>query len=144
MAVQLTGYQGPRGFKAEQVYDPSAQMLQQAKQEAQYRDDAFASYKEQVQKLGADIAKNQENDLRALSTFSDTLGNFLVEQQKKQNDKQYKIGLAEVINGNVTFPEQTIQQHNDQVATLEAAATTDGEVANQIEDLEVSADRKLR
>jgi len=139
MAVQLTGYQGPRGFKAEQVYDPSAQMLQQAKQEAQYRDDAFASYKEQVQKLGADIAKNQENDLRALSTFSDTLGNFLVEQQKKQNDKQYKIGLAEVINGNVTFPEQTIQQHNDQVATLEAAATTDGEVANQIEDLEVSA-----
>jgi YD repeat-containing protein len=37
MAVQLTGYQGPRGFKAEQVYDKSGQMQQQARQDAQYR-----------------------------------------------------------------------------------------------------------
>jgi hypothetical protein len=138
MAVQLTGYQGPRGFKAEQVYDKSGQMMQQAKQDAQYRQDAFASYKDQVQQLGADIAKNQENDLRALSSFSDTLSEFLVDYQKKQNDKQYKLGLAEVMNGNVEFPQQTIDQHNREVNTLQAAATADGEVANQIEDAEVS------
>ena len=130
MAVQLTGYQGPRGFKAEQVYDKSGQMMQQAKQDAQYRQDAFASYKEDVQRLGADIAKNQENDLRALSQFSDTLSTFLVDYQKKQNDKEYKLGLAEVMNGNVQFPESTIQQHNADVDKLKAAAEADGEAAN--------------
>ena len=138
MAVQLTGYQGPRGFKAEQVYDPSAQMMQQAKQDAQYREDAFASYKEGVQRLGEDIAKNQENDLRALSSFSDTLSTFLVDYQKKQNDKEYKLGLAEVMNGNATFPEQTFQKHNAEVSTLEAAANADGEVANSIADPELA------
>ena len=137
--VQLTGYQGPRGFKAEQVYDPSAQMMQQAKQDAQYREDAFASYKEGVQRLGADIAKNQENDLRALSEFSSTLSDFLVDYQKKQNDKEYKIGLAEVMNGNASFPEQVIQKHNAEVGTLEAAANADGEVANSIVDPELAA-----
>ena len=139
MAVQLTGYQGPRGFKAEQVYDPSAQMMQQAKQSAQYREDAFASYKEGVQRLGADIAKNQENDLRALSQFSSTLSEFLVDYQKKQNDKEYKIGLAEVMNGNASFPEQVVQKHNAEVGTLEAAATADGEVANSIVDPELAS-----
>src|SRR5210317_1163361 len=139
MAVQLTGYQGPRGFKAEQVYDPSAQMMQQAKQDAQYREDAYASYKEGVQRLGADIAKNQENDLRALSEFSSTLSDFLVDYQKKQNDKEYKIGLAEVMNGNASFPEQVIQKHNAEVGTLEAAATADGEVANSIVDPELAS-----
>src|SRR6056300_123753 len=139
MAVQLTGYQGPRGFKAEQVYDKSGQMMQQAKQDAQYREDAFASYKEGVQRLGADIEKNQENDLRALSQFSSTLSEFLVDYQKKQNDKEYKLGLAEVMNGNVEFPQQTIEQHNREANTLQAAATADGEVANQIENPELSA-----
>lgn len=131
MAVQLTGYQGPRGFKAEQVYDKSGQMMQQAKQDAQYRDEAFASYKEGVQRLGADIAKNQENDLRALSSFSDTLSEFLVDYQKKQNDKEYKLGLAEVMNGNVQFPESIVQQHNADVDKLKAANDADNEVANK-------------
>lgn len=133
MAVQLTGYQGPRGFKAEQVYDKSGQMMQQAKQDAQYREDAFASYKEQVQRLGANLQKNQENDLKALSQFSTTLSDSLVKFQEKENDRQYKIGLAEVMNGNVQFPESTIQQHNADVDKLKAAAEADGEVANNIE-----------
>ena len=131
MAVQLTGYQGPRGFKAEQVYDKSGQMMQQAKQDAQYRNESFASYKEQIQRLGADIEKNQENDLRALSQFSNTLSDFLVDYQKKQNDKQYKLGIAEVMNGNVEFPESITSQHNADIAKLEAANNADNEIANQ-------------
>jgi len=131
--VQLVGYQGPRGFKAEQVYDPSAQMKQAAQQDKQYRDSAYADYKEGIQRLGADIAEQKSNDLKALSQFSNTLGDFLVENQKKQNDKEYKIGLAEVMNGNVEFPQSTLDQHNNDVTKLKAAAEADGEVANSIE-----------
>lgn len=131
--VQLTGYQGPRGFKAEQVYDPSAQMMEQARQDKQYRDSAYADYKEGIQRLGADIAEQKSNDLRALSQFSSTLSDFLVENQKKQNDKEYKTGIAEVMNGNVTFPETTVAQHKQDVARLEAANDADNEIANKAE-----------
>ena len=133
MAVQLVGYQGPRGFKAEQVYDPSAQMKQAAQQDKQYRDSAYADYKEGIQRLGADIAEQKSNDLRALSQFSSTLSDFLVENQKKQNDKEYKTGLAEVMNGNVMFPETTVAQHKQDIAKLEAANDADNEIANKAE-----------
>jgi len=133
MAVQLTGYQGPRGFKAEQVYDPSAQMQKAADRDAQIRADSLSQYKDQIQQIGSQIEKNHESDLRALSQFSNTLSESLVKFQERENDRQYKIGLAEVMNGNAQLPESTIQDHNAKVETLRASAEADGEVANNIE-----------
>jgi hypothetical protein len=132
MAVQLSGYEGPRGFRPVQVYDRTQQLQQAAKQEKDYRDQSFADYKGKIQQLGADLAQQGADNLEALSGFSTTLATFLQDYQEKENDKQYKIGLAEVMNGNVELPQSVYDKHHTEVESLRVAAESDGEVANEI------------
>lgn len=131
--VSLTGYQGPRGFKAEQVYDPTKQLMEAADQDTRIREASLSRYRENVQAVGKRVAENAKTDLEALSQFSSTLSDFLVKYQEKQNDKEYNLGLAEVMNGTVDFPDSTYDQHQKEVAILKTAATADGETANQLE-----------
>ena len=46
--IQLTGYQGPRGFKAATAYDPSSQIQQQEDSAARKRERAAADYGKQL------------------------------------------------------------------------------------------------
>ena len=74
--VQLTGYQGPRGFKAEQVYDASRQVLNQGEQVTN-----------QMERIGQQLARQQTSDLETLAGFSSTLGKFLQDTQQKKNEQ---------------------------------------------------------
>lgn len=130
--VQLSGYEGPRGFRPVQVYDRSQQLQQVAQQEKEYRDRSFADYKNKIQQFGQDIAEQASDNLEALSGFSNTLSQFLIDYQEKENDKQYKLGLAEVMNGNVQLPQSAFDKHHTEVESLRVAAESDGEVANEI------------
>jgi hypothetical protein len=130
--VQLSGYEGPRGFRPVQVYDRSRQLQQAAQQEKEYRDRSFSDYKNKIQQFGNDIAKQASDNLDALSGFSNTLSQFLTDYQEKENDKQYKLGLAEVMNGNVQLPQSAFDKHHTEVEGLRVAAESDGEVANEI------------
>ena len=133
MAVQLIGYQGPEGFKRQQAYDPTNQLQDAARQQKQYNDQAASDYGNRLQQLGADLEKRSQADLEAYSQWSTTLSTFLVEQQKKTNDKQYKLGLAEVMNGNVDFPDDVYNNHEEDKAKLQAGVEAEGKLANQLE-----------
>lgn len=120
--VQLTGYQGPSGFRTEQVYDASRQIQQQGEQIAQ-----------QMERVGQQMERRQTADLETLATFSSTLGTFLKDYQTKENEKQYNLGLADVINGDAQLPESMYDLHDKKVGVVKMQAEADGQVANQIE-----------
>ena len=120
--VQLTGYQGPRGFRPSKVYDPSQKILNQGNQLVQ-----------NMERVGQQMQQNAANDLKALADFSSTLQTTLTETVKKQNEKEYKLGLADVMNGNAEIPEGMKEAHQQKVETLRLSADADGEVANKIE-----------
>ena len=120
--VQLTGYQGPSGFRTEQVYDASRQIQQQGEQITQ-----------QMERVGQQMERRQTADLQTLATFSSTLGTFLKDYQTKENEKQYNLGLADVINGETQLPESMYDLHDKKTEVVRMQAEADGQVANQIE-----------
>ena len=132
MAVQLTGYQGPRGYQAEQVYDPSKQMLQASEQDAQVREAALQRYRENVRQVGERIDENQKNNLQALASFSESLGTFLVDKQKENNKQQYRLGVSDILTGRVKLPEAAKEEFNNQRAYLEMANNADQEAIGNL------------
>ena len=120
--VQLTGYQGPRGFKAEQVYDASRQVLNQGEQVTN-----------QMERIGQQLARQQTSDLETLAGFSSTLGKFLQDTQQKKNEQEYNLGLAEVLNGTAELPGQMFDAYQKETDILRRAADADTQTANFLE-----------
>lgn len=132
--VQLTGYQGPRGFRAEQVYDASRQMQQAAQQDAQIREESLNSYQQLIQRVGQRLDRNQQANLEALSGFSSTLSDSLIGIQKERNEREYNLGLSEVLNGNAELPGSVLDDHRTQTEILRQSADADTQTANQLEN----------
>lgn len=120
--VQLTGYQGPRGFKSEQIYDASRQILNQGEQVTN-----------QMERIGQQLAQRQTSDLETLAGFSSTLGKFLQDTQQKKNEQEYNLGLAEVLNGTAELPGQMIDNYQKETDILRRSAEADTETANTLE-----------
>jgi hypothetical protein len=96
--VALTGSQTGVSFQPGIAFDPSRQMLQQS-----------------------------ERDLRAFSTFSDTLTKFITNKAKEKNEQDMNLGIADILNGELTMKPDQMAQYQQQTALLEQAA--DNEVA---------------
>lgn len=133
MAVQLSGYQGPQGFKSRQPYDPTKALQEGARRDEQYRQAARTDYGNRLTQLGEDLEQQAKGNIQAYAQFSQTLSDTLVKAQEKENDRQYKLGLAEVMNGNVDFPDEVYNKHEEDKAKLEAGVRAEGQVANQLE-----------
>ena len=133
MAVQLSGYQGPQGFKSRQPYDQTKALQEGARRDEQYRQAARTDYGNRLTQLGEDLERQAKGNIQAYAQFSQTLSDTLVKAQEKENDRQYKLGLAEVMNGNVDFPDEVYNKHEEDKAKLEAGVQAEGQVANQLE-----------
>ena len=120
--VQLTGYQGPRGFKTEQVYDASRQILGQGEQVTN-----------QLERIGQQFARSQASDLETLAGFSSTLGKFLQDTQQKKNEQEYNLGLSEVLNGTAELPTEIVDNYQKETDILRRAADADTQTANFLE-----------
>lgn len=101
--VTLTGPQTNPSFQPVQAYDATRTILEQS-----------------------------EKDLEAFAKFSDTLGNFL--KQKAEQRKKAKIaeGYGKFIRGEIKLDPKTKDKFIAQSAMLEAAATKDVAVAQQV------------
>jgi hypothetical protein len=120
--VQLTGYQGPRGFKTEQIYDASRQILNQGEQVTN-----------QLERVGQQLARTQTSDLETLAGFSSTLGKFLQDTQQKKNEQEYNLGLAEVLNGSAELPTAIVDNYQKETDILRRSADADTQTANYLE-----------
>lgn len=121
--VKLSGYQGPKGFRPERVYDPSQQIQEQGRQLVQ-----------QMQSAGTQFQQTEKAKLDALAGFSQTLTSTLKERQESKNKQEYALGLADVMNGRSQIPEGMKEQHAQKVESLRLASDADSEVANNIEN----------
>ena len=113
--VQLTGPTVQGGFNPGQAYDPSRMILQRS-----------------------------ESDLRSFATFSKTLNDFLQDTQKQRGEELYKLGIAEVINGDVTPTEEQQIEYKNDVSGLRAQAEMDDRVADQMEQESVALANQKR
>ena len=119
--VQLGETEISRGFKTQQVYDPSQQTLQESQRRI-----------EQYDRLTRQISEQNKNSVEALSSFSDTLNTFLIEKQKKVNQEQRQLGVADIINGNTKLNPNLYQKYKEQKQYLEAANDATLQVVSEI------------
>ncbi|MFZ9263894.1 MAG: M23 family metallopeptidase [Polynucleobacter sp.] len=108
--IKLEGTEISRGFKGQQVYDPSRSMLQESRERtAQY------------EKVLNQINQQSSQTLEALSDFSSTLDKFLVDRQKKINEEQKNLGIADIVNGTRKINPDLYETYKKQRNYLEKA-----------------------
>ena len=96
--VSLTGSQTSPSFQPGIAFDPSRMMLQQS-----------------------------EQDLRAFSNFSESLTKFINDKAREKNQQDMNLGIADILNGELTMKPDQMAQYQQQTQLLEQAA--DNEVA---------------
>ena len=101
--VALTGPQTTPSFQPGVAYDPSRMMLQQS-----------------------------EKDLNAFAAFSDTLTKFITDKAKEKNEAEMQLGIADIINGDMTPSADAYAQYKDGVAVLKAGAVEDATTGNEL------------
>jgi murein DD-endopeptidase MepM/ murein hydrolase activator NlpD len=101
--VQLTGSQTSPSFQPGTAYDPSKQMLQQS-----------------------------ERDLGAFAQFSDTLNKFITDRAKEKNEAEMQLGIADIVNGDMTPSADAYAKYQQDVAVLKTGAEEDTKVGNEL------------
>lgn len=119
--VALEGTEISRGFKEQQVYDPSESFQRASNQRIE-------QYKNATEQL---LAQNA-NNIEALSSFSETLSTFLVDRQKKINEEQKNLGIADIINGTTRLNPELYKKYKEQKDYLEKANDASLEAAEEI------------
>jgi hypothetical protein len=119
--VQLRGPQAGQGFQPVQAVDMSRSLLD----EGTRRNQDAARVAEQV-------LRNQMNDVEAFSQFSNTLNAFLFEQAEKHNENEMKLGIAEVLNGNLTVKPDYQRNFEEGVNTLADAAVKEAALSDVV------------
>jgi hypothetical protein len=101
--VSLTGPSTTPSFRAEQAYDQSDMMLRQS-----------------------------ERDLNAFAQFSSTLTGLIQDTAKKKAENDKNLGIADMLNGDISPNEELVQTHKKQSQFLEAANDVDYQVINGV------------
>ena len=101
--VQLTGSQTGVSFQPGIAYDPSRMMLQQS-----------------------------ERDLSAFAQFSDTLTKFITDKAKEKNESEMQLGIADIVNGDLTPSADAYAKYQQDVAVLKTGAEEDTKVGNEL------------
>jgi len=103
--VQLTGSQTSPSFQPGTAFDPSRQMLQQS-----------------------------ERDLGAFAQFSDTLTKFITDKAKEKNEQEMQLGIADIVNGDLTPSADAYAKYQQDVAVLKTGAEEDTHIGNTLSE----------
>ena len=103
--VALTGSQTSPSFQPGTAYDPSRQMLQQS-----------------------------ERDLTAFAQFSDTLNKFITDKAKEKNEQELQLGIADIVNGDMTPSADAYAKYQQDVAVLKTGAEEDTRIGNTLSE----------
>ena len=103
--VALTGSQTSPSFQPGTAYDPSRQMLQQS-----------------------------ERDLSAFAQFSDTLTKFITDRAKEKNEAEMQLGIADIVNGDMTPSADAYAKYQQDVAVLKTGAEEDTRIGNTLSE----------
>jgi murein DD-endopeptidase MepM/ murein hydrolase activator NlpD len=101
--VALTGSQTSPSFQPGTAYDPSQMMLRQS-----------------------------EKDLGAFAQFSDTLTKFITDRAKEKNEAEMQLGIADIVNGDMTPSADAYAKYQQDVAVLKTGAEEDAKIGNEL------------
>lgn len=89
---------------------------------------------------------NQQADtgLEELATFSKTAMSLLVDGQKNRNENDRKLGIADILNGDLQPKPEALQTYRENTELLRRAATTEQQAINQLEDSQPAAAIEIR
>ena len=114
---------GSRGFSPVQAADNSQNVLRQG----QVALDSFAKAQE------FSLA-NSARDLEALTTLSKTASEFLVDRQKGINEKDRKLGIADILNGDMQPKPAARQTYLENAEQLKTAAQGEQRALNTLQE----------
>jgi hypothetical protein len=114
---------GSRGFSPVQTADNSQNVLRQG----QVALDSFAKAQE------FNLA-NSARDLEALTTLSKTASEFLVDRQKGINENDRKLGIADILNGDMQPKPAARQTYLENAEQLKTAAQGEQRALNTLQE----------
>ena len=120
--VQLGGPSFLGGFNPVRAYDPSEQMLRAVEQQARLKD----------------------REIEQLTTFSNTLNTFLVKQAEEYTQAQMKLGVAEVMNGDITIKPEAQLNFKAAETTLAERATQDANLSDSVAEVSPAVAEQAR
>ncbi len=120
--VQLGGPSFLGGFNPVRAYDPSEQMLRAVEQQARLKD----------------------REIEQLTTFSNTLNTFLVKQAEEYTQAQMKLGVADVMNGDVGIKPEALLTFKSAQNTLAERATQDANLSDSVAEVSPAAAEQAR
>jgi hypothetical protein len=113
--VALTGPQANTSFQPVEAYDPSRMMLRQS-----------------------------EQDLRAFANFSESLTKFITDKAKERNEQELNLGIADILNGELTMKPDQMNAYQQNVKLLEQAADSEINAASQLAEVDPGAGETYR
>jgi murein DD-endopeptidase MepM/ murein hydrolase activator NlpD len=134
--VQLEGTELKRGFNPQQVYDNSQRLGEAYREVAQTYRENNQVYLNQLQQVGKDLEIQNEQNLDALTGFSDTLSKFVIEKQTKYNETQKNLGIADILNGDLRLNQQLYQQYSDKKQVLETANDAQMQTVSEVRQVD--------
>lgn len=122
--VALSAPQQGAGFQPVQAFDPSRQIESAGMRQAQ-----------QLADFGDAILRRQSQDVETLSKFSSTLNEFLFKQAEQHNENEMKLGLASVLNGELTPKPEMLQRFQQQEQELATEATREAQLSDRVAEV---------
>lgn len=120
--VAITGPSRSAGFDPVQAFDPTREILRAADWQA----------------------TNKRRDIEALSGFSETLNKFMIDKVKEYNENQLNLGIADILNGDLTVDPSLMEEYEEQKQVLGQAAEAEVIAADQLTQVNPGAGETYR
>lgn len=100
-----------------------------------------------LQQKKQEVAQNsaqKEQDLTALLSLSQTATRLLVDTQKARNENEYKLGVADMLNGYIKPKQKAVDEYRANTSLLNTEAANTGAAINRVETVEPAAAQQMR
>jgi murein DD-endopeptidase MepM/ murein hydrolase activator NlpD len=131
--VQLEGREIQRGFRGQQIYDPTQSLSRAASDRIQKAGEAANQYSNQLSQLSRDFDALGQQNTEALVNFSETLSKFVVEKQKEYNENQKNLGIADILNGKTELNPKLLEKYEQDRDYLEKANDAEVQAIAEVE-----------
>jgi hypothetical protein len=80
------------------------------------------------------MLQQSERDLTAFAQFSDTLTKFITDKAKEKNESELQLGIADIVNGDMTPSADAYAKYQQDVAVLKTGAEEDTRIGNTLSE----------
>jgi hypothetical protein len=90
------------------------------------------------------MLQQSEQDLRAFANFSESLTRFITDKAKEKNQQEMSLGIADILNGELTMKPEQMNAYQQNVKLLEQAADSEINAATKLSEVDPGAGETYR